>query len=155
MTMIPARLAKILLAVALLVLAAPRSGNAFCFEEAGRLYNVPPELLWAIAKVESQFDPAAIHYNTNGSYDFGVMQVNSSWARRLGPERWSALGDACYNVKVGAWVLADCLQRYGPTEEGIGCYNALDGKKRSIYAGKVLKVLKQALEEKESSPSRQ
>ncbi|MEZ4598745.1 MAG: lytic transglycosylase domain-containing protein [Syntrophotaleaceae bacterium] len=146
----PARLLKtaLPLILLLLVLFASRLSCAFCFEEAGREYHISPELLWAIAKVESQFDPAAINYNSNGSYDFGVMQINSSWARHLGLKRWAALGDPCYNVKVGAWVLADCLQRYGLTEEGIGCYNAMDSGKRSVYAGKVLKALKQALAER-------
>jgi len=142
-----ARLFKSTLIIALLflsALAAHRS-EAFCFEEAGEQYQVSPELLWAIAKVESHFNPAAIHYNKDGSYDFGVMQVNSSWAPRLGKKRWAALGDPCYNVKVGAWVLADCLQRYGATAEGIGCYNALDSGKRGIYADKVLQTLDRAL----------
>jgi soluble lytic murein transglycosylase-like protein len=142
-----ARLIKSALIVALLILPAaiPQGSAAFCFEEAGEQYQVSPELLWAIAKVESKFNPAAIHYNKNGSYDFGVMQVNSSWAPRLGKKRWAALGDPCYNVKVGAWVLADCLQRYGVTAEGIGCYNALDSGKRGVYADKVLRTLDQAL----------
>jgi soluble lytic murein transglycosylase-like protein len=145
--MVLARLIKSALIVALLILPAafPQRSAAFCFEEAGEQYQVSPELLWAIAKVESHFDPSAIHYNKNGSYDFGVMQVNSSWAPRLGKKRWAALGDPCYNVKVGAWVLADCLQRYGATAEGIGCYNALDSGKRGIYADKVLQTLDQAL----------
>ena len=82
---------------------------AFCFEEAGEKYGVSPQLLWAIAKTESHFNPSAVNYNRNGSFDYGLMQVNSSWYGELGRERWMRLGDACYNVQVGAWILSQCI----------------------------------------------
>lgn len=119
----------------------PRSGAAFCFEEAGSRYGVPPGLLWAIAKVESNFNPTALNQNRNGSYDIGVMQINSSWYNDLGPELWNNLYDPCTNVQVGARILADCLGRYGYSWEGIGCYNAMSIDKRAIYARKVIHVL--------------
>lgn len=134
-----------LLTAALLGLALllPRGAQAFCFEEAGETYGVPPGLLWAIAKVESNFDPAAVCYNRDGSYDYGVMQINSSWASRLGLPLWNKLNDPCTNVKVGAYILADCLGRYGYTWEGIGCYNAISLDKRAAYARNVIVVIEQ------------
>jgi soluble lytic murein transglycosylase-like protein len=141
----PARPGSKLLAAVLLGLALllPRTTEAFCFEEAGEAYGVPPGLLWAIAKVESNFNPAAVCYNRNGSYDYGVMQINSSWANKLGLRLWNSLNDPCTNVKVGAWILADCLGRYGYTREGIGCYNAISPDKRDAYASNVITVLEQ------------
>lgn len=133
-------LAAVLLALALLL---PRSVAAFCFEEAGETYGVPPGLLWAIAKVESNFNPAAVGYNRDGSYDYGVMQINSRWADRFGLSLWNSLGDPCTNVKVGAFILADCLGRYGYTWEGIGCYNAISLDKRAAYARNVITILEQ------------
>ena len=41
--------------------------HAFCFEEAGSIYNVSPLLLWAITKVESSFRPDALNRNEDGS----------------------------------------------------------------------------------------
>lgn len=117
---------------------------AFCFEEAGQKFGVSPQLLWAIAKTESHFDPAAVSYNTNGSFDYGVMQVNSSWYRELGHEKWMRLGDACYNVQVGAWILSRCVQRYGYTWKAVGCYNAFSKDKRAVYANRVYRTLKAA-----------
>jgi soluble lytic murein transglycosylase-like protein len=63
--------------------------HAFCFEEAGFIYNVSPRLLWAIARVESGFRADAFNRNADGSYDYGLMQINSSWhgswERSFGP----------------------------------------------------------------------
>lgn len=116
--------------------------SAFCFEEAGSMYGVSPQLLWAIAKVESGFNPAAVNYNRNGTYDFGVMQINSSWKPRLG-RLWEHLGDPCINVKTGAWVLAQCIQKYGYTWKAVSCYNAGSGESRKgiRYAKRVYLTL--------------
>jgi soluble lytic murein transglycosylase-like protein len=125
-----------------LYFVAPVIAGEYCFEEAALEYEVPAALLWAIAKVESDFDPSA--YNSNGvsSFDVGVMQINSSWRKTLGEPLWQSLGDVCTNIKVGAWVLSDCLQRYGLTYRGIGCYNALSENKRVKYAKKVIAELR-------------
>ncbi len=93
-----------------------------------------PTILWAIAKEESNFDPAAVHLNKNGTYDFGLMQVNSWWADILGPEAWSALVEPCYNVKVGAWILSQCIQEHGYTWEAVGCYHSHSDKSKKKYA---------------------
>lgn len=117
------------------------SDQGYCFEEAGQLYQVSPGLLWAIAKTESDFNPTATNWNKNGSLDYGVMQINDYWKDKIGEQSWNALGDPCHNIKVGAYVLADCLSRYGYTYEGIGCYNAISYDKRIRYAEKVIKNL--------------
>ncbi len=115
---------------------------AFCFEAAGAEYGVSPRLLWSIAKVESDFTPGAVNWNQNGSYDYGLMQINSGWARKLGAGVWRSLGDPCTNVKAGAWILARCVRRYGYTWEAVGCYNASNDAKRAQYARRVYAVFK-------------
>ena len=117
--------------------------HAFCFEEAGSIYNVFPRLLWAITKVESSFRPDALNRNEDGSYDYGLMQINSSWAQVLGKELWSSLGDPCTNVKVVAWILSDCIRKHGYTWEAVGSYNASKRHKRAGYARKVYRALQQ------------
>ena len=141
---------KVLLILLLLVLflLPPSAASAYCFEEAGAVYGINPTLLWAIAKVESSFNPLAINRNSNGSYDFGLMQINSSWYRTLGDEVWQRLADPCVNVYVGAWVLAQCMQRYGYTWEAVGCYNAVTKSKRDRYIKRVVNVLKNINHEK-------
>jgi len=128
----------------ILVVLASQHVWAFCFEEAGERYRVSPQLLWAIAKTESNLNPTAVKYNKNGSFDYGLMQVNSSWYKELGRERWMRLGDACYNVQVGAWILSQCVQRYGYTWAAVGCYNAFSDDKRAVYANRVYRVLEAA-----------
>jgi soluble lytic murein transglycosylase-like protein len=43
------------------------------------MYKVHPDILRAITKVESNFNPRALNKNQNGTYDIGIMQINSSW----------------------------------------------------------------------------
>jgi Transglycosylase SLT domain len=109
-------------------------GESLCFDEAGREYGINPRILRAIAKVESNYNPRAINRNTNGTYDFGVMQINSLWYAVLGKERWNTLGDPCTNIKTGASILSSCMERYGYTWEAIGCYNSRTPDKRDRYA---------------------
>ncbi|WP_305045049.1 lytic transglycosylase domain-containing protein [Geoalkalibacter sp.] len=113
----------------------------YCFEQAAAEYQVPAHWLWAIAKVESAFDPAATNTNTNGSVDFGVMQINSWWVKKIGEQGWAQLGDPCTNIRMGAYVLADCLKRFGRNWQGIGCYNAVTPSKQLVYAKKVIPII--------------
>jgi soluble lytic murein transglycosylase-like protein len=126
--------------VLILLFACPVLTSAFCFEEAGSEYGISPQLLWAITKVESGFIPHAINKNPNGTYDYGVMQINSGWAGKMGMDIWKSLGEPCTNIRVGAWILAQCIQKHGYTWEAVGCYNASDKKKRQKYARKVYTV---------------
>ncbi len=119
---------------------------AFCYEDAGNRYGISPHLLRAIAKGESSFNPAAINHNTNGSYDCGLMQINSSWEptlRRMGIS-WNQLADPCTNVMVGAWVLSQCISDYGYTWTAVGCYNSRTPSKRDRYAARIARIVGQS-----------
>jgi hypothetical protein len=127
--------------VMMLFFATAAKAESLCFDEAGMQYGINPQILRAIARVESGFNPRAVNWNTNGSYDFGVMQINSIWAETLGLERWSTLGDPCSNIKTGAMILANCMKKYGYTWEAIGCYNSQTPDKRDRYAQMVYRQL--------------
>jgi soluble lytic murein transglycosylase-like protein len=116
---------------------------AFCFEEAGKAFDIDPAVLEAIAKVESNFNPAAVNYNRNGTYDFGLMQINSTWYKVLGEKIWMRLGNPCVNVYVSAWILRQCLDRHGNIEDALACYNAGNRLKAGrAYARKVMREIK-------------
>lgn len=117
-----------------------------CFMSAALSYGVSYELLMAIAKVESNFNPRALGRNRNGSYDVGIMQINSSWLpylRRYGV-RVEHLWDPCYNIYIGAMILRYCMDTYGNSWRAVDCYNK--GAKRasntSKYVWNVYKALR-------------
>ncbi len=83
----------ILLSLTLIYLCPVGAAYGFCFDEAGARYGIPPALLQAIAKVESNYDPTAIHQNQDGSTDRGLMQINSWWADELGGDIWMIIND--------------------------------------------------------------
>jgi soluble lytic murein transglycosylase-like protein len=118
----------IICAIGLALLSGPSAAS--CFDEAEKVFQVPKHLLIAIAKVESGFNPHAVHVNPDGTEDIGTMQINSRHLpklRRYGISR-ADLFDSCVNIKVGAWVLAGQIERYGKTWRAVGAYNAGVGK---------------------------
>lgn len=120
-----------------------KQNDTFCFNQAGEMYNVSPVVLWAISKVESNFNNVAINYNNNGyGYDYCHMQINSRWYASL-KHVWNNLSDPCFCTKVGAWILSQCIQKYGNTWDAIGCYNAKSKNKRIKYASKIYKAIKE------------
>jgi soluble lytic murein transglycosylase-like protein len=70
------------------------------------------------------------------------MQINSWWVKKkkISPALWQSLGDPCVNVKVGAWILSQCIQEHGYTWKAVGCYNAVTEWKQEKYAREIFEV---------------
>lgn len=143
------------LCLTLILFFSTAGAMAMCFEEAAHRYSIPAELLKAIAEVESGFNPSAIndtHAEKTGSYDIGLMQINSRWLPTLKKHgiTESMLKEPCQNVIVGAWVLAHTLREVGSNWNGVGAYNASCKSKtakdcietRYSYSWKVYRALK-------------
>lgn len=122
---------------------------AACAVDIAAHYEVPYELVQAVAQVESnQKNPGRVGPNSDGTYDLGVMQVNTWWLERTGPYSISAIGiteqelltNDCTNIAVGVWVLKQDLNRYGNVRAALSAYNT--GKPNSnvglAYAEKVI-----------------
>jgi len=97
----------------------------FCFAATGEKLGIDPLLLEAISYVESRNDPLAIGYNQE-SIDYGHMQINSYWIKYLGVE-YIKLNNPCFCTKVGAAILANCIDVHGFNKDALSCYNS--GKK--------------------------
>lgn len=135
--------ASILAVTCTAIIFAYSTAHAFCFEQAGAYYGISPRIIEGIAQVESRLNPTAINWNTNGTYDYGVMQINTIWEpvlRRLGIP-WSSLSDPCTNVMAGSWILATQIQKYGYDWKAIGSYHSATPTKRDNYARKVAAVV--------------
>ncbi|RMT94105.1 hypothetical protein ALP39_03530 [Pseudomonas marginalis pv. marginalis] len=119
---------------AVLLLGVLMSGNqalAFCWEETARRYDIEPELLQAIAAVESGYRPDAVNRaNSNGTRDIGLMQINSIHLPRLlkqGITEERLLSEPCLSVEVAASILVEFIQRFGYNWTAVGSYNVGPG----------------------------
>lgn len=111
-----------------------------CFDAAARYYGLHPALLKAIARKESGMNPRAVGRNTNGTYDIGIMQINSAHLPKLARAGVTAddlLANPCRNIVVGAWILADAVRRHGLTWKAVGAYHSPTEWRQAKYAADV------------------
>lgn len=106
-------------------LAAWTSPYEACFMGASQRHGVNHNILKAIAYTESTMNPRAVNRNTNGTYDMGIMQINSQWLTTLQRYRIreEQLWRACENIYIGAWILSMNVRQYGYNWEAVGAYN--------------------------------
>lgn len=95
------------------------------FMQYGSAYQIPAELLWGIAKQESNFNPKAVNYNSNGTIDIGLMQINSVHEKMIKELKFTM--EDLYKPEVSIYlaskILAKCFKKYGFTYYGLNCYN--------------------------------
>ncbi|PRA26554.1 transglycosylase SLT domain-containing protein [Pseudomonas poae] len=109
------------------VLIGASRAQAYCWAEVGSRYDIEPELLQAIAAVESGYRADAMNRaNRNGTWDIGLMQINSLHLPRLlklGITEERLLAEPCLSVEVGASILSEFIQRFGYNWTAVGSYN--------------------------------
>lgn len=103
----------------------PASPND-CVTSAAGYHQVNPWVLRAIIKVESNFNPAAVNKNRNGTVDVGIAQINSMHFKELAKYGVapSDLMDACTSSYIAAWHLRKQITRYGNTWFAVGAYHS-------------------------------
>jgi soluble lytic murein transglycosylase-like protein len=110
-------------------------------EYASQKYDIPKELILLIGESESsqrhwvvnfggdahiyenQDDMiSAIEHSFARNYDVGFMQINSFWIRKYGFDL-KDITDPYYNIMMGAWILRDCINRYGNNMQALIAYH--------------------------------
>ncbi len=129
--------------------SGPGAASAFeeVLQEAAMEHGLEPELLKAVIKAESGFNPKAV--SRAGAK--GLMQLMDSTARGLGVQDPF---DPVQNVHGGALYLRRLLDRYGDIRLALAAYNAGAGavdryggippfRETQAYVPKVLKYLEE------------
>lgn len=119
-----------------------------CFKRAAKKNNVPLDILLAVSFTESSFRHSSRNSNRNGTADYGLMQINSIWAKEAHKYgyQWSKIKrNACTNIMFGSLILKNNKKRLGSWKSAIGAYNAgfantAKAKKRRLkYYKKVIR----------------
>ncbi|WP_027180057.1 lytic transglycosylase domain-containing protein [Maridesulfovibrio bastinii] len=131
------------------------------FSQVADEFDLPMELLHAVASHESHYKPWAVNISGRSyypatrkraleiikksgarSYDIGLMQVNSFWIEKFGLD----VADAIIpdeNLRLGAWILRYCFKRYGNNWKAVGAYHtgspANLPEKAEVYARQIYK----------------
>ncbi len=108
-------------------LSAKAENLEACFRKASIKNDVPMGLLLAISYTESRFKTRARNTNTNGTKDYGLMQINSVWAtqaKKMGYSWQKIKSNPCENVMFGSQILKYNHKRMGSWSSAIGAYNA-------------------------------
>ncbi len=98
-------------------------------------YDIPVSLLFSIIYVESSFNPKVINKNSNGTYDYGLMSLNSKTFKGYSREQ---LYNIEINLRLGCEYLLLLKKRYKTWGEAVIHYNGLYTKGAGSYMVKVM-----------------
>jgi hypothetical protein len=110
-------------------------------------YKIDRNLLLALAFTESSFNPRAVNYNTNGSIDRGLCQLNNKTFTHLKKEEFF---DPEVNISHAAEFLRWCLdQSNNNNVKALAFYNAGIGNVSKKKVGEVtLNYIQKIIDEK-------
>lgn len=131
-----------LFAISSVMASSATAGGWQCWADASKRFNIPVDLLYAIARVETGNRANLVSKpNKNGTQDIGLMQINSIHLPRLKKEfgitKDVLLNDPCTNLHTGAMILSEFIQKYGYTWQAIDSYNAGRPTTHKTYVRKV------------------
>jgi soluble lytic murein transglycosylase-like protein len=119
---------------------------------------LPPSLLRTIGEVESGLNPYALNIGGKSyfpgsveealkliegkkSFDIGIMQINKKWFDRYNYSYRSGF-DPCWNITMGAYILAYEVARHGYNRETAGRYHSPNSVNKYKYMFRIAKKLK-------------
>lgn len=131
-----------------------------CINEAAMAYFVPAQVIISVIETEGGRVGMA-NRNSNGTYDYGPMQVNSIWLPVIEPygyTRHQLQHDPCVNVLVGTWILsnkiAETLAQRDNYWKGVAGYHSKTPHLNERYKTKIMtnyEVLSKALSPKQEA----
>ncbi len=93
--------------------------------------GVDPDLIFCIMWRESNFNPNEIGRNSNGTYDYGLMQINSSnfsfLSQKVGITSMNDLLDPYKNIDCGVYYISSYMRKYNDINKALMCYNLGEG----------------------------
>ena len=118
-----------------------------CMALVAQVYSLPPRVLPSIQKVEGGRH-GLVHWNTNGSADIGVMQVNTTWLPTL--SRYTKLPESevtqrlldrpCFNIAAAGLILRTYLdEARGDLLTAVGFYHSHTPLLTTNYRARVLR----------------
>ncbi len=125
-----------------------------CINQAAVTYYVPAQVIISVLAVEAG-EVGTASRNTNGTYDYGPMQINSIWLKEIAPYGYTQEQiqyDPCINVMVGTWILSNKIAESNDYWQGVAGYHSYTPSLNARYQSKVLdnyRILSQIL----SNPS--
>lgn len=115
------------------------------FKKYEKEYGISYFLMKSIAITENaKFDENAIMYNTNGTKDIGLMQINTSWKHWM-PEAGitnEKLKDVDFNIKVSFMIVDRIIQQHGYSWDSIGRYHSGTPKFKKAWLKKIKENVK-------------
>ncbi len=150
------RLIGSILLLAALLLAAPAHAArlptddpayAQCITRATQAFGVPELALWVLLDVEGG-RLGQVSHNTNSTYDIGPMQVNSWWLKHLakrGITEDMVLNNLCMNISVGAWILAQEMERHRDLVQALAHYHSPTPQHQRRYLGLIVRAIERRL----------
>ncbi|MEM2160758.1 MAG: lytic transglycosylase domain-containing protein [Candidatus Nitrosotenuis sp.] len=110
-----------------------------CINQAAIRYYVPAKMIVAVLNTEGGW-PGLAKPNKNGTFDFGPMQINSTWLSKIAPYGYTAYQlqyDPCINVQVGAWILSREIANEKNFWDGVANYHSHTPLYHNTYKRKI------------------
>lgn len=113
-----------------------------CINQAAVEYHVPATLIISVLKIENGY-PGTVNLNSNGTRDYGPMQINSIWLSKIRPfgyTRYLIQNNPCANVAVGTWILSQEIAQNKLLWKGVGDYHSHTFTENQSYSSKVKRI---------------
>ncbi len=109
--------------------------------QKAKKYDLDGDIVYSLIAKESRFEPRATNYNSNGTVDRGLMQLNSGTAFWLAEKgrvaikdfRLSMLYEPETNLELGLWYLKQLHNKYKNWSAALTAYNRGPGGLEKHY----------------------